>query len=116
VRARLNDLGHEELGEDDSLAVVLKVAQKFAEETESQRRAIREFRRDFTGQLTSKASRPSWPTAKEKLSEWSRRWSPLMGALFLPESSTPAERRRGSGRLERVFLHLKDAHSLTHRN
>jgi len=37
------------------------------------------------------------------------------GCIVLAESSTPADAGEALDVLERVFLHLKDAHSLTHR-
>ena len=92
VRARLKDLGHEELGEDDSLAVLLNVARKFAEETESQRRAIREIRRDLRS-INVESLQAKLADCKEKLSEWSRRWSPFMGALFLAREQYARRRR-----------------------
>jgi uncharacterized protein YhaN len=114
VRARLKELDRNAPDESDSLAVVLQVAQAFAQEAENQRRAIREIRHDL--QLLNVENREAkLADCRTKLSEWLRKWSPLMKALFLPETTTPVDASQALDALEKVFSHLKDASSLQHR-
>jgi uncharacterized protein YhaN len=99
---------------DESLAIVIKVSQAVAKEAEEQRRTIREFRRQLES-LSLEKRQAKVDEFKTKLSEWSARWNPLVTALLMPDVSTPEQVGEALDVLERVFLHLKDAHSLQHR-
>jgi len=99
---------------DESLAIVIKVSQAVAKEAEEQRRVIREFRRQLES-LSLEKRQAKVDDFKTKLSEWSARWNPLVTALLMPDVSTPEQVGEALDVLERVFLHLKDGHSLQHR-
>lgn len=114
VRTRLKHLGHQGLRENELLAVVVSVAQNFAQEIENERRAIRDLHRDLKSvQIEKQQSKLT--DCKNRLSAWSETWSPFMVALLLPETSTPEDAGEALDVLEKVFLQLKEAQSLTHR-
>jgi uncharacterized protein YhaN len=67
------------------------------------------------GSLSLEKRQAKFEDFKTRLSQWSEKWSPLVTALLMPDASTPEHVGQALDVLERVFLHLKDAHSLQHR-
>jgi len=114
ISARLAEFGLESARENESLAILLKVSEGFAKEVREQRRSIEDTRRQL--QLLSLEKRQArLDDCKNRLSEWSRRWSPLVSELLLPEISTPEQVGEALAALEKVFEHLKDAERLQYR-
>jgi len=98
----------------NSLAVLIRVAQAFANQVEEKKRAIDDLRR--RKQLLSvEKPQAKLQECKKKLFEWSGKWSQFVKALLLPEGSTPAQIGEALAVLENVFGHLKEAERLQHR-
>lgn len=114
VLARLRDLGHQTLKDDDSLVIVLSVAQQFARAIENERHAIRDLNRELKS-IQIEKQKSKLADCRSRLATWSERWAPLVGALLLPESTTPEHAGKALDILEKVFSHVKDADNLTHR-
>ncbi len=114
VSTRLTEFGSETARKNESLPILLKVAEGFAKEVKEQRRVIEDIRRQL--QLLSLEKRQAkLDDCKHRLSEWSRKWSPLVSELRLPEISTPEQVGEAIAVLEKVFGHLKDAEGLQYR-
>jgi uncharacterized protein YhaN len=98
----------------NSLPVLIKVAQVLADRVEEERRTIADLRR--RGQLLSvERQHAKLLQCREKLLEWSGKWSHFVKALLLPEGSTPVQVGEALAVLENVFGHLKEAEHLQHR-
>ena len=114
IEGCLNELGSQTELHANSLAVVIKVAQAFAKQIEEERRVIADLRR--RKQLLSvEKQQAKLEECKNRLLEWSGKWSPFVKALLLPEGSTPALVGEALAVLENVFGHLKEAERLQHR-
>lgn len=113
IRACLAEFGSD-VARDESLAILLKVAEGFAKEVREQRRFIEDIRR--RSQLLSLEKRQvKLDDCNNRLSEWRRRWSPVASGLLLPDASTPDQAVEAIAVLEKVFDHLKDADRLQYR-
>ena len=98
----------------ESRSIIIKLSLAVPKEAEEQRRAIRELGKQL-GSLSLEKRQAKFEDFKTRLSQWSEKWSPLVRALLMPDASTPEQVGQALDVLERVFLHLKDAHSLQHR-
>lgn len=98
----------------ESRSIIIKLSLAVPKEAEEQRRAIRELGKQ-SGSLSLEKRQAKFEDFKTRLSQWSEKWSPLVTALLMPDASTPEHVGQALDVLERVFLHLKDAHSLQHR-
>ena len=114
ICARLRTLGSDAAQVSDSLSVLLNVAEKFARQAEDRRRTIHDLRRSLQA-IDLARQQTGVEECKNKLLDWTKRWSPLMLGLFLPPD-TPCERASVAlGILEKVFLQLEKSNDLQHR-
>lgn len=100
--------------ETDSLPIVLRMAQSFAEERERKRQARAEILQQIDLSSVEKR-RTKLEDCKQRLLEWSREWSPYVQALRLPGTSTPDQVARALSVLEKVFQQLDKADDREHR-
>jgi uncharacterized protein YhaN len=114
INARLAEVGSQAGCENKSLSVLIKVGEEFAKKLQEQRRLIEDIRRRL--HLLAIEKREAKLVASEtQLLAWSQRWTPLVSALLLPESSTPDQVGGALAILEKVFENLKDADRLQYR-
>ena len=114
IRSRLRELGCDAVKETDSLPVVQNVAEGFARRLEERRQTIRDLRRNL--QLIDLNKRKARVAeCKRKVSEWARKWSPLMVGLLLPPDTIPEQASAALDVLEKVFLQLEKGNDLQHR-
>jgi uncharacterized protein YhaN len=99
---------------NESLPVLLRMAEAFAKQRESERRAIDDLRRQLKS-LSVEKRRAKVEECNRRLLVWSQKWSPHVGALCLPETSTPDQVARALAVLEKVFHQLDEANSLQYR-
>jgi len=102
------------LGGHDSLPVLLRRAEEFAETQQRERRTRDDILRQLKS-LSVERRRAKLDECRQRLSNWSQRWSPYVRALKLKENSTPDQVARALAILEKVFDHLKEADRLQHR-
>jgi uncharacterized protein YhaN len=114
IRARLAEVGSQPIGQNESLAVLLKLGEGFASKLEEEAHVIKDIRRRLQ-LLSLQKHQAKLDQCKTRLSDWSQRWSPVVSALFLPENSTPEQVGEALAVLEKVFDHLKDAERLQYR-
>ena len=114
INARLAEVGSQAGCENKPLAVVIKVGEGFAKKLEEQIRLIEDIRRRLH-LLAIEKRQAKLAACETQLSAWSQRWTPLVSALLLPESSTPDQVGGALAILEKVFDHLKDADRLQYR-
>lgn len=99
---------------DDSLPVLLRIAETFAKQRESHRRATEDLRHQLKS-LSLERRRARLDECKQRLSAWSAKWTPHVHTLSLPETSTPDHVARALAVLEKVFHHLDEVNSLEYR-
>ena len=100
--------------ENDSLMILLRVAEGLAKDLQEQRRVIEDIRRQLH-QLSPEKRQAKQDECKTRLDGWTRRWSAVVNELLLPEGRTPEQVGDAIAVLEKVFAHLKDAENLQHR-
>lgn len=101
-------------GQSNSLAVLIKVAQAVANEVQAEQAEIADLRR--RRQLLSvQKQQAKVQNCRNKLVEWSDRWSPFVRELRLSDGSGPVQVGEALAVLEKVFGHLKEAERLEHR-
>jgi uncharacterized protein YhaN len=100
--------------ENESLTVLIKVAEGVARDLDKRRSAIRDLDRQLqTLDVNKRQARLE--ECKTKLREWSGRWSPRVSELLLPALSTPDQVAQALIVLEKVFRHLDEANSMQYR-
>jgi len=99
---------------NDSLTILLRVAEAFAKELQERRRTIEDLRRQLH-QLSPEKRQSKQAECKAQLDGWARRWSGVVSELLLPEGRTPEQVGEAIAVLETVFAHLRDAQNLQHR-
>jgi len=104
----------EPVRENDSLTILLRVAEGLAKELQERRRVIEDIRRQLH-QLSPEKRQAKQNEYKTRLDGWAQRWSAVVSELLLPESRTPEQVGDAIAVLEKVFGHLKDAENLQHR-
>lgn len=100
--------------EKEFLPVLLRMADNFAGKREKERRTRDDIRRQLES-LSVEKRRAKLEKCSQRVLEWSQEWTPYVGALWLPETSTPDQVARALVVLERVFQHLDKAEGLQHR-
>src|SRR5579859_2326782 len=110
----LQELGYDAVRETDSLSVIQNVAERFVRQVEEQRRTIRDLRRNLQ-LIDLNRQKASVAECKKKLSEWAKKWSPLMTGLLIPPATTPEQAIVTLDVLEKVFLQLEKGNDLQHR-
>jgi uncharacterized protein YhaN len=90
------------------------MAEAFAKEVADEREARDDIRRQLKSLSVSKRQ-AKLERCEQHLAEWSRKWSPYISALSLPQTSTPDQGARALAVLEKVYNHLKDASQLQYR-
>jgi uncharacterized protein YhaN len=114
ISARLTECGSETKPENESLSVLLRVADGFAKEIAEQRRAVNDIRRRLQS-LSLEKCQQRLDECRARLLEWSRKWSPLVTALLLPEASTPDQVAEAVALLEKVYGNLQIANDKQYR-
>jgi uncharacterized protein YhaN len=114
IRERLQDLGLASGTESDSLAVLLRVAEGRAKELSERQRNAQDLHQRLQALKVEKCQ-SKLEQAERNLLAWSIRWTPLVRALLLPETSTPKEVGIALDVLEKVFGHKRDADALEYR-
>jgi uncharacterized protein YhaN len=99
---------------NESLPVLLKMAETFALQREKERRDRAEILRQLKS-LSVEKRQTKLVECNRRLSAWAQRWSPHVKALWLPETSNPAQVARALAVLEKVFYQLDKASSLEYR-
>ncbi|HET9182783.1 MAG TPA: hypothetical protein VFP59_11665, partial [Candidatus Angelobacter sp.] len=99
---------------DESLPVLLRMAEVFTKQRESQRRMNADLRRQLKS-LSLEKRQARLDECKQRLSAWSAKWAPHVHTLSLPETSTPDHVARALAVLEKVFHHLDEVNSLEYR-
>ena len=100
--------------EDDSLTILLRVAERLAKELQERRRFIEDIRRQLH-QLSPEKRQAKQNECKTRVNGWAQRWSAVISDLLLPEGRTPEQVGDALAVLEKVFGHLRDAENLQHR-
>src|SRR5439155_20258878 len=111
IGARLPELGSQVASDNESLAVLLKLAEGVAREVQEERRVIEDIRRRLLS-LSFEKHHSRLEECKTRLSEWSRQRSARVISLFLPDTTTPDQMAEAVSVLEKVFAHLKEAEGL----
>ncbi len=114
IRSALSQVGMPLPADNESLAVMIKVAEGTARELGQRRRSIQELNRRL--QLLQLDKRQEvLAECESELSQWSAGWAPFVQGLLLPESATSKQVQVALEVLEKVFEHLRDAEHLRHR-
>jgi uncharacterized protein YhaN len=100
--------------ENDSLTILLRVAEGLARDLQERRRVIQDIRRQLH-QLSAEKRQAKQDECKTRLDGWAQRWSAIVSELLLAEGRTPEQVGDAIAVLEKVFGHLKDAENLHHR-
>jgi uncharacterized protein YhaN len=100
--------------ENDSLTILLRVAEGLAKDLQERRRIIEDVRRQLH-QLSPEKRQAKQDECKTRLDGWAQRWSAVVSELLLPEGRTPEQVGDAIAVLEKVFGHFKDAENLQHR-
>jgi uncharacterized protein YhaN len=114
INTRLRECGSETAPENESLPVLLRVAEGFAREIVEQRRAVGDIHRRLQS-LSLEKCQEKLGASRTRLLEWSRRWSPLVADLLLPEVSTPDQVAEALALLEKVYGNLQVANDKQYR-
>jgi uncharacterized protein YhaN len=113
IRKHLKALGTETT-ENESLAVLIKVAEGVARDLDKRQSAIRDLGRQLQT-LDVNKRQADLEECKTKLLEWAGRWSPRLSELLLPAVSTPDQVAQALMVVEKVFRHLDQANSMQYR-
>jgi uncharacterized protein YhaN len=100
--------------DQESLPILLKMAEAFAKQRESERRARDDIQRQLKS-LSVERRRGKLDECNQRLQAWSQKWSPYVRALALPETSSPDQVARALAVLEKVFQQLDEAKGLQYR-
>ncbi len=114
ITASLAQLKSPSVQENDSLTILLKVAQGVANGIQERRRVIEDIRRRLE-LLSPEKLRSKVDEFRSQLASWVTRWSAAVSELLLPEGRTPEQVADSITVLEKVFGHLRDAENLQHR-
>src|SRR5439155_22107890 len=76
--------------ENDSLAILLKVAEGVAKDVQDQRRVIDDIRRKLH-LLSPEKWQTKQDACKTRLEDWTQKWSAVVKELLLPEGRTPEQ-------------------------
>jgi uncharacterized protein YhaN len=98
----------------DSLAILLKVADTFAKQTQDTRRQIDSIRRQLS-LLAPEKHQAKQADFKARLADWEEKWSAVLDELLLPSNRTPEQVEDAIASLEKVFGHLREVEALQHR-
>ena len=114
ITASLAQLESTAMQENDSLAILLKVAEGVANGVQGRRRVIEDIRRRLE-LLSPEKLRSKLDEFRSLLASWATKWSAVVSELLLPEGRTPEQVADSITVLEKVFGHLRDAENLQHR-
>jgi uncharacterized protein YhaN len=114
VNSRLLQMKSTSTTGDESLTILLKVAEAFTKDVQERRHAIEGIRRQLQ-LLSPEKCQTKWDDCKNRLDQWALKWSSIVGEMLLPETCTPEQMTEALAILETVYGHLKDADSLQHR-
>jgi uncharacterized protein YhaN len=114
INVRLTECGLDTAPDNDFLPVLLRVADRFANEIVEARRALDDLHRRLQS-LSLEKCQNKLAECGTKFSEWSRKWSPLVAALLLPEASTPDQVAQSLALLENVYGNLQIANDKQYR-
>ena len=114
INVRLAECGSETAPKSESLPVLLRVAEGFAKEIVEARRALTDLHRRLQS-LSLEKCQEKLRECSTRLSEWSRKWCPLVTALLLPEGSTPDQVAEALTLLEKVYGDLQIANDKQYR-
>ena len=99
---------------NDSLAILLKIAEGFASSIQERRRVNEDIRLKLQ-LLSPEKLRLRLDDCRSRLADWAVKWSGVVNELRLPERHTPEQVEDAIAVLEKVFGHLKDAETLQDR-
>ena len=114
IKLHLVEMGSDVACENKPLTVVIKVGEGFAKKLQEQARFIDDIRKRLH-LLGVEKRQAKLAGSESQMCDWSQKWTPLVSALFLPESCTPDQVGAALAILEKVFEHLKDADRLQYR-
>ena len=114
IRASLAQLESSAIQEDDSLTILLKVADGVANGIQERRRVIEDIRRRLE-LLSPEKLRSKLDEFRSLLASWATKWSVVVSELLLPEGRTPEQVTDSITVLEEVFGYLKEGENLQHR-
>jgi len=114
IRAGLTQVGSPLPGGNESLAVLIRVAEEVARELGRRRQSIQDLKRQLR-LLQLEKRQESLAECESEMSQWSAKWTPFVQELVLPGTATPKQVREALEVLEKVFEHLRDAEHLRHR-
>ncbi|MGD1097287.1 MAG: AAA family ATPase, partial [Bryobacteraceae bacterium] len=100
--------------ENDSLPILLKVADGLARNLQERKLAIQDIHRQLH-QLSAEKRQTKRDECMSRLDGWAQRWTAVVSELLLPVGRTPEQVGDAIAVLEKVFGHLKDAENLQHR-
>lgn len=103
-----------QIQEDESLPILLKIAEGVAKAAQERRRVIEDVRRQLQ-LLSPEKLRSKLDEFTGQLGDWSKKWSAAISELLLPEGHTPEQVVEAIAALEKVFGYLKEAENLQHR-
>lgn len=98
----------------ERLPVLLRMAENFAREKETVRRARDEVQRQLKS-LSMARRHARVEECSQRMAEWSQQWLPQVRALLMPENSTSDQVAGALAVLERVFHQLDKAEDRQHR-
>ncbi len=99
---------------NDSLPILLKVADAFAKETQEKRRQIEAIRRQLS-LLAPEKQQAKQEDFNARLLGWEKKWSAVLEELLLPATWRTEQVENAMDSLERVFTDLREADALQHR-
>ena len=99
---------------NDSLTILLKIAEGIASSIQERRRANEGIRLQLQ-LLSPEKLRAKLDDYRSRLADWAVKWSVVVNELQLPERHTPEQVEDAIAVLEKVFGHLKDAETLQDR-
>jgi uncharacterized protein YhaN len=114
ISARLIECGSETMPENESLSILLRVAEGFAKEIVEHKRSVNDIHRRLQS-LSLEKCQQRVDECTARLLEWSRKWSPILTALLLPEVSTPDQVAETIALLEKVYGNLQIANDKQYR-
>jgi uncharacterized protein YhaN len=114
IKAKWLELDRDAACGDESLPVLLRMAEEVAKKRQSERQGRDEIQRQLKS-LSLEKRRAKLEKCKERLSKWSQKWMPHVSALGLPPSTTPDQVARALSVLENVFHQLDAAKGLQYR-
>jgi uncharacterized protein YhaN len=114
IRAEWVELDGDVVCGNESLPVLLRMAEEFAKRRQSDRRTRDDLQQKLKS-LSVERRRTKLEKCNERLSKWLQKWAPHLSALSLPPSSAPGQVARALAVLDEVFLQLSEAKNLEHR-